>query len=144
MMNHCPLCDDNGSNLRSHNSKSTRTICLLRILYVTLVPYCYFTHEQIQVIFTEDLLMHTLGTLGDVQHFLGVPWFDFAPFLVRNNKGHLVPSFSASKATAATHLPVPSSAHTALLRLYAPHNARLAKLLGDDRVYRLWNSPRPV
>jgi hypothetical protein len=94
----------------------------------------------VHVVFTEDLLGRTLGTLGEVQRFLGVPWFDFAPLLVRNSKGHLVPSFSASKATVATHLPVPPSAHAALHSLYASHNIRLAKLLGDDRVGRLWGS----
>eukprot|EP00035_Acanthoeca_spectabilis_P004023 m.97983 g.97983 ORF g.97983 m.97983 type:complete len:519 (+) comp12412_c0_seq1:66-1622(+) len=98
----------------------------------------HFPREQLAVLFMEDLLKKPLQTLTTAQRFLGVPWFDYAPFLIRNEKGQFVPSFSRSKATFAVHLPVPPSAHLALLEHYQPHNLRLAAFLGDGRTEKHW------
>jgi [heparan sulfate]-glucosamine 3-sulfotransferase 5 len=99
-----------------------------------------FPREQISVLFMEDLLKQTLKTLTAIQQFLGVPWFDYVPFVVSNSKGQIVPSFSKSKATAAEHLHVPPRAHATLLEHFASHNTRLAAFLGDGRVERLWHT----
>lgn len=91
------------------------------------------------VVFTEDFLRNTRVVLDEVQQFLGIPRFDFTPYMKTDTRNNTVSWFSISKASRTKYYqPMGAGVKAALTRYYTPHTADLFAYIGSNRMASLW------
>jgi hypothetical protein len=98
-----------------------------------------YPSSQMLILLTEELQNDVLGSLEQVQAFLGIPLFDYRPFAVNGSRGNLIASFQRSKTVASRYLPMSAQARNALEGYYAGPNRQLAAFLDDGRLQKFWN-----
>eukprot|EP00039_Didymoeca_costata_P028335 m.20715 g.20715 ORF g.20715 m.20715 type:complete len:531 (-) comp6928_c0_seq2:62-1654(-) len=98
----------------------------------------FFPREQLQIYLTEELQHGPVELLSDIQHFLGVPQYDFAKLAQRDSQGHISASFQKSKTDSSTYAPMSSRAKEVLDGYYKEPNRKLSKLISEQRLEKWW------
>ena len=137
MANH--LSEEVAESLLDLRSSSVSTVLTHGLYHHSISRYLqFYRREQVGVWFTEELKDDAIRALDSVQHFLGIPYFNFSLFSFRNSRGGIGAIYQRSKTTESSYLPMSAAAKSALEAYYRQPNENLARLLRDTRVERYW------
>lgn len=90
------------------------------------------------MLLTEDMFTKAIETIDEVQHFLGIPHFDYKPITHKNERGFTVLKNMGSKADKKGYPKMLEKTRLLMEEYYRPHNAALVGFVDRSKIQAAW------
>lgn len=97
-----------------------------------------YARQQLHVLLTEELFQDFVGVVHGLESFLGLPFFNYTPLAVKNDRGFTVLRNMHSKADNLQYAPMMPATRAILDAFYGPSMLPLTSFVEPARLEKFW------